>query len=445
MKYFPAFFTSACLSLPLAALADDLNGVWKSKGYGLYLSLNDGGVVLDQVSAGGCVKLGSSDLEVGNDGHLHGAAKLTGMGRWAGTFDFDLSRKRDELALEIGKLNKITLSRVKALPPSCDDRPGWGALENFDVYWNYFNENYAYFEERDVDWQAMRAKYRPEVEAGVGRGRLFEILTEMTQPLNDGHVSLQAVLNAADFGELPDWIAEIGEERFEGMAREWMNKAIAGEPIKVADTIAYGRTADNLGYMAIIGMDEALLDEDAAPLAAAVDKVLGDLEETDALVIDLRMNGGGDDRVGYYIAGSFTDQVVPIGSKQVKAADGWHDLMDLQIEPTKGVHYDKPVYVLTSGFTASAAETFALALTHIENVTIVGEPSNGIFSDMFFVALPNWWMATISNERYLDAQGRNHEAKGVPLDVRAPILASDILDGKDAVMEKVRALHSAGD
>lgn len=443
MKYFPALLGAACVSLPNMAQAEDLNGVWKSKGYGIYLSLSDDRVVLDQVSAGGCVKLGASDLEAGQDGRLHGAAKLTGMGRWAGTFDFDLSRRGDVLALDIGKLSKITFSRVQALPPSCADRPGWGGLENFDVYWNYFNENYAYFDERGVDWQAMRAKYRPEVEAGVGRGRLFDILTEMTQPLKDGHVSLQAILNSADFGEDPDWIAQIGEDRFEGMAREWLNMAVDGEPTKVADTIAYGRTADNLGYMAIIGMDEDLLDKSAAALSAALDQALGNLANTDALVIDLRMNGGGDDRVGYYIAGRFTDQVIPVGSKQVKAAEGWLDLMDLQIEPTKGVHYDKPIYVLTSGFTASAAETFALALSHFEAVTIMGEASNGIFSDMFFVALPNWWMATISNERYLDAQGRNHEAKGVPLDVEVPILAPDILAGKDAVMEKVRALHGS--
>lgn len=434
----------AALAFALPGVACAENGVWQSTGYGMFMTKTQDYVQLDQVSAGGCVKLGSSYLETSQHGHLQGALKLSGMGRFEDAFDFELIPRGDNFALEIGKLNKITFAPVKGLPPSCDDRPGWGALENFDVYWSYFNENYAYFEERGVDWQAMRAKFRPEVEAGVGRARLFEILVEMTEPLKDGHVSLQAILNSAEFGEAPDWRVELGEERFENMASEWLVKSIEGKPAMAADTIAYGRTVDNLGYMAIIGMDGALLQENSAPLASAMDKVLGELSDTDALVIDLRMNGGGDDRVGYYIAGRFTDQVVPVGIKQVKAADGWHDLADLQITPTKGIHYNKPIYVLTSGYTASAAETFALALAQFKQVAILGEPSNGIFSDKFFVMLPNWWVATISNERYLDADGGNHEGKGVPLDVETPILASDILAGKDAVMDQVRALQGGG-
>jgi len=40
-----------------------------------------------------------------------------------------------------------------------------------------------------------------------------------------------------------------------------------------------------------------------------------------------------------------------------------------------------------------------------DNVTLVGEPTSGHFSDQHELKLPNGWKVTYSGERYTDARG----------------------------------------
>ena len=71
------------------------------------------------------------------------------------------------------------------------------ALEIFDRFWSYADAKFAAFQGIDVDWQAMRDRYRPEVAAGVSRGRLAAIINHMSLALRDGHtVPIDLVVNA---------------------------------------------------------------------------------------------------------------------------------------------------------------------------------------------------------------------------------------------------------
>lgn len=88
------------------------------------------------------------------------------------------------------------------LPKTNDEWKGridryWGVgtsteekLRIFDSAWNYFNNGYGAFINLDLDWNAIKTKYRLEIEAGVSKGRFAAILNYMSYALQDGHTFL---------------------------------------------------------------------------------------------------------------------------------------------------------------------------------------------------------------------------------------------------------------
>jgi hypothetical protein len=70
-------------------------------------------------------------------------------------------------------------------------------LEIFDKFWSYVDAKFAAFQGIDVDWARLRDRYRPEVAAGVSRGRLAAIINHMSLALRDGHtIPLDLLVNA---------------------------------------------------------------------------------------------------------------------------------------------------------------------------------------------------------------------------------------------------------
>ena len=48
---------------------------------------------------------------------------------------------------------------------SCHDAPDYtdNATGNFDALWNILDSHYCFFEEKDIDWEAVGRKYRAEI------------------------------------------------------------------------------------------------------------------------------------------------------------------------------------------------------------------------------------------------------------------------------------------
>ena len=62
-------------------------------------------------------------------------------------------------------------------------------LAIFDRFWNAVDTQFAAFQGIDDNWAALRARYRPEVAAGVSRGRFAAIMNQMSMALREGHSS----------------------------------------------------------------------------------------------------------------------------------------------------------------------------------------------------------------------------------------------------------------
>ena len=64
------------------------------------------------------------------------------------------------------------------------------ARGNFEALWNIMDQHYCFFTEKNIDWNAIHAKYSPQVDAGMSSSQLFEVLAKMLSELKDGHVNL---------------------------------------------------------------------------------------------------------------------------------------------------------------------------------------------------------------------------------------------------------------
>lgn len=91
----------------------------------------------------------------------------------------------------------------------------------------------------------------------------------------------------------------------------------------------------------------------------------------DALIIDLRGNGGGALNESITLSGLF---IPPGPIVQVRESSG---RIDVSQDPEPLVHYDGPLVVLVDRFSASASEIFAAAMQDYQRALIIGEPTFG--------------------------------------------------------------------
>lgn len=322
---------------------------------------------------------------------------------------------------------------------------------NFEVLWQTFHQHYAFFAEREIDWEANYAKARPKITKDMSEDDLGETLGAMLNQLEDAHVSLYiddddlvsvdtnfearlreacqqeqgTACNTHDFGD------EV-EDRYRSFKKVIETSYLDDEfETGLGGYALWGEIDERTGYFRIDAM-EGLAEEhysadaDLAALEEALDQMLEDIGHLPTMIVDVRLNGGGHDTVAVKIAGRFADKRRLFGSKRAFAGEG--TTTDLVVEPAKGRRFAGPIAVLTSGETASAAEIFVMAMRALPNVTLIGTPTQGILSDELYRTLPNDWMFSLSNEIYLTHDGLLFEGIGVPPNIEAPFLGMDDLE-----------------
>jgi carboxyl-terminal processing protease len=91
--------------------------------------------------------------------------------------------------LGISLLVVIQLYQIGTLPPLNQDR-----VANFDRLWRAMAKHYPYFEEKAIDWDAMYARYRPQIEEATSDAAYFTLIETMLAELNDAHTDLRPSL-----------------------------------------------------------------------------------------------------------------------------------------------------------------------------------------------------------------------------------------------------------
>jgi len=132
------------------------------------------------------------------------------------------------------------------------------------------------------------------------------------------------------------------------------------------------RLPGNIGYLKLNGFVSAAHGGETAVAA------MNFLAHTDALIIDLRDNGGGDPAMVALISSYLFDtEPVHLNSLYYRPSDKTHQWWTSVHVPGSRFGKDKAVYVLSSSKTFSAAEEFTYNLQNLKRATIIGETTGG--------------------------------------------------------------------
>jgi hypothetical protein len=131
------------------------------------------------------------------------------------------------------------------------------------------------------------------------------------------------------------------------------------------------RLPGNIGYVDLRGF--APLQWGGENIAAAMTLVAN----TDALIIDLRKNGGGEPATVAFMTSYLFDTRTHLNNLYFREGDRTEQFHTLDWVPGKRFGQKKPVYVLTSSRTFSGAEEFSYNLKNLKRATLVGETTGG--------------------------------------------------------------------
>ena len=132
------------------------------------------------------------------------------------------------------------------------------------------------------------------------------------------------------------------------------------------------RLPGNIGYVDLRGFQSPEFGGETVVAA------MNFLANTDALIIDLRRNGGGDPAMVALISSYlFNPEPVHLNDLYFRPENSTHQWWTLPYVPGKRYGNKKDVYVLTSKRTFSAAEEFTYNLKNLKRATIVGETTGG--------------------------------------------------------------------
>ncbi|MFK8843726.1 S41 family peptidase [Streptomyces sp. Ac-502] len=166
----------------------------------------------------------------------------------------------------------------------------------------------------------------------------------------------------------------------------------------------------------------------AEPLSAALTLA----SRAQALIVDLRANRGGDPDTVAFVCSYLLDERTHLNTMYWHGGERSEQSWSLPYVPGARFGGSKPLYVLTSGSTFSAAEELAYDLQQLGRAVVVGERTRGGAHPCEGWTVHPHLEATVPVGRAINpASGTNWEGTGVQPDV--PCAAADSLDHAHAL------------
>ena len=298
---------------------------------------------------------------------------------------------------------------------------------NFDVLWKTFDEHYCYFEQKGIDWQGVKDIYKPRALACRTTDDLFNTCAQMLDTLRDGHVNLSSSFNTSYYRRWwSDYPQDFNLRTLQEYYLEFDYRSTGGISYR---TLAGGK----IGYMYIPSF--------SSPIGTGnLNAIFAYFNDCDALVIDIRNNGGGmlsnvETLVSRFIDSEFTTAYI-----RHKTGPGHNDFSEpypMTYHPAgTGKHWDKPVAVLTNRSCFSAANDFVSAMKPLPGVKIVGARTGGGGGMPFSSQMPCGWKVRFSACPVTDASGHDIEEGIDPspgCEMHAP--DTELAAGRDSILE----------
>lgn len=305
-------------------------------------------------------------------------------------------------------------ARGRAIPPyavrfmTADAEPGepdhrWDAV--IDRAAELLGTRYAYRDRLGIEWGAVIGSAREELSRSRTTGEFAHKLGVVLAGAQDRHIWLEADgLRWGTTLRVPAANTDRG-----------VVEAFVGEYERLNPLVAVGWLPGGVAYLAIESWDASMGDQVRRAVEA-----LGDFADASALVIDVRLNGGGDERLAREVAGCFVDEPVVYAQHALvdpDAPEGYGPVEKRTLGPnTEGPRFRGPVAVLTGPGCMSSCEAFVLMMraagARVVGASTLGSSGNPKPFDLgegVTLHLPSW--------RAMTPEGEGFEGVGIEPDV----------------------------
>jgi len=303
---------------------------------------------------------------------------------------------------------------------------------NFQVLWDDFNSNYPAFQLNNINWDSIYTVNFVKIDSSTTDYDLFNILNSSILTLKDAHSDIISnQFGSTNYYDVfvrqkpanhPDWNTIF--TKYVKLTK--FNHANA--------TMGYGKVINqDIGYFLIESFDE---DENDYYM---VDSFLEDFQNSKAIIIDIRNNGGGNEAYAQIIASRLTNKAVIYRYYRYRNGDKYSDLGDfesLTLHPHGKLKFTKPVILITNRHTFSAAEDFTLMLRSLPNVVHLGDTTfGGVATHPVIKNLPNGWSYRMARTLLFD-RNKVPIKGGIPPHLVVQISKSDSINGVDRIIEE---------
>jgi hypothetical protein len=312
---------------------------------------------------------------------------------------------------------------------ACRDGPTTPStpIEMFDEFWATFDREYSYFAYKGINWDSLRAVYRPNAVAAPSETELIPILKQMVAPLRDLHVWFVRPDGRFDMTHASNGVVNWD-------AFVWT---------RLTDTCGLVYARRELGHCTMFSLGYVFIKSwnDHNFTVADLDAVIDRYRDAPGIIIDVRPNGGGLDQLGLALAGRFAANQTTIGSVQYRNGpdhDDFGEQIVRRVSPRGAFRFLKPVIVLAGRGSYSSTETFVSAMRELPSVTILGDTTGGSSGNPAQHRLGAWqysvpsWIERTADRRVI-------EWNGIPPDVFVPWTQSEVSSGRDPVLSAALA------
>ena len=297
-------------------------------------------------------------------------------------------------------------------------------LTAFDSVWQRYDDIYAYFEYKHVDWAAVRARYRPQAAQAVTADALALVVRQMLGELRDVH----AWMTNPSGQQLPTYTPTAFVNWQSSIWNQYMQRLGV---VRVAPDWGYARI-ERVPYLYFASWGTGRVS------LAGVDSVLELFRDAPAIVIDTRMNPGGNSDLADGVAARFFD--APRLTSIVQFRNGPdHSSLGAPyltvIQPRGSWRFLKPVLVLTGRAMFSSAERFVMDMDVLPHVTVVGDTTGGGSGNPTTFDLAGGWHYSVPRWIERTPTGAVVEWQGLAPGIYVPASPADFAAGKDPVLE----------
>jgi C-terminal processing protease CtpA/Prc len=295
-------------------------------------------------------------------------------------------------------------------------------LEVFDAVWAHVERDFYAPDFNGVEVRALRKRYRPQVAAARDEGEFLSVMRRMLGEFRTSHL---------DFFATPTWTKELHPPA-----------PPSAVGVEATEGITWRQLAPSVGYLRIESFG------DGPQVVARVDRALAELGRHDALVIDLRGNGGGALGAAMRLGDYILPRTQPVGYFASRAGLARRRARSIdQLDPsslpvfsgygagaltremasegalmlTTGGRakraYRGRVVVLIDEYCFSATEAVASVVKETRAATLVGRRTTGLMLSAETVAVGGGWTLVLPVWDFRTPRGLRVEGRGVEPDI----------------------------